>query len=117
MEMAFTILWYLWAPLAAWLVRAVVVRSLHAHWGDASYIIAYLVWLVGFFFSIWFVAWSGMQMYGFNRSDPWQVAGAIALWFSPFGLPLIFGAPIVFVADLVRFAVIARRDIRARSAT
>jgi len=74
-ETAFTIALYLWAPLSAWLVRAAVVRLLFGRLGGAAYIVAYIVWILGFLANLWFVEWSGMKMYGFDQNDPWQFAG------------------------------------------
>lgn len=115
-ETAFTFALFLWAPLSAWIVRAVVVRLLFGHVREAAYIIAYLVWIGGFLTNLWFVEWSGMRMYGFDRTDPWQFAGWVAMWLSPFGLPLVVGAPIIFVVDVIRFAVIAHGERKSSAA-
>ena len=48
-------------------------------------------------------------MYGFNPDDVWQVSGWVVLFFSPFGLPVLFGGPIIFLIDLIRFVIRARK--------
>lgn len=102
METAFTIAWWVWAPIAAWMTRAIVVR-LFRNIGAWSYGLAYAFWILSFLLVLWFVSWTGMQMYGFDGNDPWQVAGWFVLVFSPFGLPLLVGAPLVLLIDAVRF--------------
>ena len=106
MDTLFSIVWLLWAPLCAWFVRALIVRLLHRQMGGASFAYAYTFWIVSFISALVFAQWSGMQMYGFDRSDPWQLAGWIVLFISPFGLPLLFGAPVVLLSDAIRFVVI-----------
>lgn len=109
METAFVIGWWIWAPLCALLSRTIVVRLLHSRLGKAAFAAAYAFWIVSFIAGFIFVQWSGLDFYSFDRTDPWQIAGWIVLFVSPFGLPLLFGGPIVFLADMVRFAIINRR--------
>lgn len=117
MEGAFAVGWWLWAPLCAWLSRYVVVRVFEKRLGRAAYFVAYGVWIVSVIAGLIFVQWTGMQFYGFDRSDPWQLAGWIVLFVSPFGLPTLFGAPVIFALDLIRFVAIERRKTSKVSAS
>lgn len=102
----------MWAPICAWSIRALVVGLLKRRLGNAAYGAAYAAWVLSFIVAMVFVSWTGMQMYGFNRSDPWQVAGWVVLFVSPFGLPLLFGAPVVFLVDLLRVWLSRRNEDR-----
>ena len=106
--------WWLWEPLCAWLVRVVVVRLLRPRLGDWAFVAAYAVWVVSFLAGMAYVAWSGMEMYGFDASDPWQLSGWVVLFLSPFGLPVLFGGPIIFIVDFVRFAIRTRQAAPGR---
>jgi hypothetical protein len=109
MDTLFAIGWFLWAPLCAWFSRSLIVRLLRPRMGYAAYGVAYAFWVVSLIAGLTFVQWTGMQFYGFDRTDPWQLAGWIILFLSPFGLPLLFGGPVVLVADAARLALPARR--------
>lgn len=107
METAFNIGWLLWALIAAWTSRALIV-CLFSKRGAGAYGLAYGFWVLSFLGALGFVSWTGMQMYGFDRDNPWQVAGWYVLFISPFGLPLLAGAPIVLLIDAIRFGWTAR---------
>ena len=79
-----------------------VVRLLRDRFGGLAYVVSYLFWIVSFVAGLAFTSWSGLELYGFDRTDLWQVVGAIVFFISPFGLPLLFGAPVVIVADAIR---------------
>lgn len=101
--------WWIWAPLCAWMSRALVVRVWRSRLGDGAFIAGYGGWIVSLIVGLAYVEWSGMQMYGFNPDDVWQVSGWVVLFFSPFGLPVLFGGPIIFLIDLIRFVIRARK--------
>lgn len=95
--------WLLWALVSVWAVRFLIVRWTKERLGlSGAYVAAYSFLFFGFVFTLWFVGWSGMTLYGFNREDPWQMAGYAGLFISPLGLPVLFGGPVVFLLDLFR---------------
>jgi hypothetical protein len=95
--------WLLWAFGSVWVVRFLFMRWTKERLGSSeAYVAAYSFLLVGFVSTLWFVGWTGMPLYGFNREDPWHVAGYVSLFISPLGLPVLFGGPVVFLVDLFR---------------
>jgi hypothetical protein len=65
------------------------------------------MWLVLPALGLVLIGRSGMQMYGFEATDPRQMWAYWLFFYSPLGLPTAFGAPAVIVFDLLS-AVIAR---------
>lgn len=98
-----TVAWFVWAIACASATRVFVVRWAKGRIGlKGAYVTAYSVLLVGLIATLLLVSWSGMQAYGFNRRDPWQMAGYISLFISPLGLPVLFGGPVIFLVDMFR---------------
>ena len=95
------VLWFGWAILCAWTARVLIVALLPRKLGLLSYLAAYagsvLLLVVGATLS----DWSGIRLYGFERSNPWHAFGWWIVAWSPLGFPLLAGAPIVVVTDLV----------------
>lgn len=101
MDTAFDIAWWLWCPISAWLIQTIAVRLFRKRLGIAAYDVGCAFWVFGFLAALLFTSWSGMQLYGYNPNDRWQVAGRYVMFFSPLGLPLLIGIPILlFVQGL-----------------
>jgi hypothetical protein len=105
-----TALWLMWAFMCAYGVRVAATRLLRSRLGGVAQFAAYGVWLVLLAVGWVLVGLSGMQMYGFDASDPRQLAGYGVLYYSPFGLPTAVGAPAVIVVDIVRAMSQSRRS-------
>lgn len=105
------VIWFGWAFACAFCARLGFTRLFRSRLGSMAQFAACGMWLVLLLMG-WVVAsFSGMQMYGFDASDPRQMLGYWVFFYSPMGLPIVFGAPAVLVVDLVR-AVIDRRITR-----
>ena len=68
----------------------------------SSFIITYGLLPFNLALGLFLVAISGLQMYGFDRTDAGHWFGYIVLFYSPLGIPVIIGAPIALISDLVR---------------
>jgi hypothetical protein len=101
----YMIAWVTWAAICAWAPRYLAVRKWGKAYGVGAYFIGYFSWPLMFVVGLIIVGWTGMQMYGFDRSDPWQMAGWIILFLTPLGLPVLYGAPFVMLFDLSRFVI------------
>lgn len=99
-----TALWFGWAFACALGLRVGFTRLFKPRLGSTAQIAAYGMWLV--LLSVGWIALelSGMQMYGFDASDPAQMWGYWLFFYSPLGLPTLFGAPAVLAVDLMRAA-------------
>lgn len=96
-----TVIWFGWAFACALGVSLGFTRLFRRRLGDMAQIAAYGMWLVLLVIGFAVVSLSGMQMYGFDASDPRQVAGYLIFFYSPLGLPTAIGAPAVFFLDVV----------------
>lgn len=108
-----TALWFGWAFACALGVRVAFTRLFRSRLGSAAQAAAYGMWLVLLLLGWVAVGLSGVQMYGFDSNDPWQMLGYWLFVYSPLGLPTLFGAPAVLAFDLMRAAV---KWFRGRSA-
>jgi hypothetical protein len=98
-------------PASAWLIQTLALRLFYKRIGKAAYDVGCAFWLFGFIVTLAIVSWSGMQPYGFDPHDRWQVAGWYVFFLSPLGLPLLFGVPaLLFVQGLwFWYAAVSKR--------
>lgn len=109
----FNVLWFGWAFACALGVRLGFARLFRPRLGQTAQVAAYGMWLVLLLVGWAVVSISGMQLYGFNASDPRQMVGYVTLLYSPLGLPTAFGAPAVLAFDLLMAAASWTRKRRA----
>jgi hypothetical protein len=105
----YTALWFGWAFICAFGVRLGFTRLFRSWLGNAAQFAAYGMWFVLLLAGWIIVNLSGMQMYGFDASDPRQMWGYWVFFYSPLGLPTMFGAPAVLIVDMVRALITWRK--------
>lgn len=108
------ILWFGWAFVCALGIRVGFTLLFRPRLGDMAQIAAYAMWIVFVLAGLALVDLSGMQVYGFDASDPQQVIGYWVFFYSPLGLPTAFGAPAVLVFDLATVGITRWRRRRFR---
>jgi hypothetical protein len=94
-------------------LRVGFTRLFRPRLGSIAQAAAYGMWLVVLAAGWVAVELSGMQMYGFDPSDPGQMWGYWLAFYSPLGLPTLFGAPAVLAVDLLHAATTWFRRGRA----
>lgn len=104
-----TVVWFGWAVVCALGTRLGFTRLFRSCFGNTAQFAAYGVWLVLFLAGWMIVSLSGMQLYGYDASDPGQMWGYWVLFYSPLGLPTVVGPPVVLLVDLVRAVISWRR--------
>lgn len=95
--------WIAWWCGIVWLTRVILAFVLRQFLDRrTSYVLAYTFLVFFPLIGLLVIGASGMQMYGFDRTDGGHRLGYFMLVFSPFGIPLALGLPVVFLADLSR---------------
>ncbi|MNE02504.1 hypothetical protein D3C80_949820 [compost metagenome] len=97
----YTALWLGWAVACALGSRVVFRRLFLKNLGWLAKPTAYGMWIVLLVLGVFLVDLSGMQLYGYDPTDPRQAFGYFIFFFSPLGLPTLVGATIVLAFDLV----------------
>lgn len=93
-------LWALWAVSAVWLLKAILARAFRMAGASRPKGMAYgLIVVHSITATPLILKLSDFEFYGFDRGDPAQVMGYVALFLSPFGLPLLIGLPASVCVD------------------
>lgn len=95
-----TAMWFGWAFVCAWLVRAAAFALLPRSFGKWSYLVAYAWWPGVFIFGAIIAEGTGFQMYGYDPNSWMQQIGRVIFLYSPLGLPVVFGGLLVIAFDV-----------------